>query len=57
MRAIAGVLFIAAVVSGQSAKPWTAPRTADGQPDIQGVWSTATTTPLERPAELAGAAT
>ena len=37
-----------------SGQTWKAPRTADGQPDIQGVWSTATTTPLERPAEFAG---
>src|SRR2546428_2091601 len=28
-------------------------RTADGRPDLQGVWSFATITPLERPAELA----
>ncbi|PYS20376.1 MAG: hypothetical protein DMG11_29655, partial [Acidobacteria bacterium] len=26
----------------------------DGQPDLQGIWTTATLTPLERPAELAG---
>jgi len=31
-----------------------APRTPDGQPDLQGIWSFATITPLERPAELAG---
>ena len=30
-----------------------APR-ADGQPDLQGIWSNATITPLERPADLAG---
>jgi hypothetical protein len=31
------------------AKPWVMPRTADGKPDLQGNWSNATLTPLERP--------
>ena len=34
------------------AKPWIAPRTPDGHPDLQGNWSNATLTPLERPAGL-----
>src|ERR1700692_1862954 len=36
------------------AKTWIVPRTPDGQPDLQGIWSNATLTPLERPPELAG---
>jgi hypothetical protein len=41
--------------TGFAADVWTpSSRTPDGQPDFQGVWSTATLTPLERPPELAG---
>jgi hypothetical protein len=36
-----------------SAKNWIAPRTADNQPDLQGIWTNGTITPLERPRELA----
>ncbi len=35
---------------------WTAPLTAWGDPDLQGAWTNTTTTPLERPADLAGRA-
>ena len=35
------------------AKGWVPAHTPDGQPDLQGVWTNATLTPLERPAELA----
>jgi hypothetical protein len=31
------------------ARPWTAPRTPDGRPDLQGTWTNGTITPLERP--------
>ena len=37
-----------------AAKNWTVPRTADGRPDLQGMWNAATITPLERPADFAG---
>jgi hypothetical protein len=40
-------------LTGQ-AKDWTPPRTPDSQPDLQGIWTNATVTPLERPADLAG---
>ena len=33
------------------AKPWTMPRMPDGKPDLQGNWSNATLTPLERPGD------
>src|SRR5215472_14053056 len=39
-----------------SAKNWTPPRTAWGDPDLQGYWLTATYTPLQRPTALAGKA-
>ena len=46
--------LIAAQAPTPAAKRWTPPRTADGAPDLQGVWNTSTLTPLERPAEFAG---
>ncbi len=39
-----------AVVEGT----WSPPLTPWGHPDLQGTWSNASTTPLERPADLAG---
>ena len=51
--ALLGVLTIMAAPA-PSAKNWTAPHTPDGQTDLQGIWTNATITPLERPKELAG---
>ena len=52
-----GALALMVIVSVGCAQPepsseWTAPRTADGHPDLQGYWSNAVLTPLERPAEF-----
>ena len=43
--------------TAQTKKPAPAVRQADGRPDLQGEWSFATVTPLERPKEYAGRAT
>src|SRR5437763_6102383 len=49
-----GALAILTALPATAAKNWTALRTPDGRPDLQGIWSNATITPLERPKELAG---
>src|ERR1700751_4895589 len=53
-RVLASLALLAAILvnplSGQ-------PRTPQGHPDLQGTWTNATLTPMERPAEFAGKAT
>jgi hypothetical protein len=50
-------IFLGVSLSGQTSKNWTVPRTADGHPDLQGTWTNATITRLERPKEFADKAT
>jgi hypothetical protein len=62
LAAVGGGLSLVSVpVGGQTNKSpaaakreWAPSRTPDGQPDLQGYWTNATFTPLERPPELAG---
>lgn len=42
-------VLIAAQPAGAQTKPYAVPRTADGQPDLQGYWTNSTYVPLERP--------
>src|SRR5580704_6523729 len=46
--------MVALLVSAQTASKKPIPRAADGHPDLQGVWTNATLTPMERPASFAG---
>ena len=49
---IAVVSLAPVAVAGQAAAD--PPRTPWGDPDLQGIWTGSTLTPLERPKELAG---
>ena len=57
---LAVVVLAAPAVAGRGAPSgqgeWVPPRTPWGDPDLQGLWTNTTTTPLERPADLAGKA-
>lgn len=55
-RAVSGQTSLSSekAITGSTPRDWTPSRAADGHPDLQGVWSNATLTPLERPPEFAG---
>ena len=50
----AALVCVALPAAGQTDSRWPAPRTADGHPDLQGVWANNSATPLERPDAWAG---
>ena len=51
LLAMAGALSASVAAQGAK-KPWTVSWTPDGQPDLQGFWSNATFTPMQRPAGI-----
>lgn len=53
MRQAMVAAFSIGVIFAQ-AKTGNVPRTADGHPDLQGIWTNSTRTPLERPDEFRG---
>jgi hypothetical protein len=50
--AVGFAVVVATSLGAQALKPGAIPRTPDGKPDLQGIWSNATITPLERPQNI-----
>ena len=49
-----GLVLLASlnIAANLAAQNWSPPRTPDGQPDLQGIWTNATVTPFQRPKDL-----
>jgi len=52
LLAVVVAVGLVAPASGQAQKKYNAPKTPWGDPDLQGVWNDATSTPLQRPATV-----
>ena len=57
-KSLSGIFFTSAMlgvgISSALAQDYIVPRTVDGQPDLQGLWTNDTITPIERPTSLQG---
>ena len=53
-RFVAFAVVVTAVVAAVSLAPVSIAGQLDGQPNLEGIWTNATITPLERPQEFAG---
>ena len=51
-RIVLAIVIAVASLQAQPAQKARTPRTPDGQPDLQGIWTNSTLTPLERPGEF-----
>src|ERR1700760_3486646 len=59
LSAIAAALLLTVSMQAQTpkSKPGAQPHAADAHPDLSGIWTNATVTPMERPAQFAGKST